>query len=109
MRNVAAAAAGLDPSERSSARADHHRTRWRRRSLFFVADDVAGPFQRVVEHRAHVVAELVGHVARKPVWERRLLVQVGADVDPSSLHKVSSEPAAIGLSRDSREVLREVS
>ena len=32
VRSVAAAAAGLEPSERSSASADHQRTRWRRRS-----------------------------------------------------------------------------
>jgi hypothetical protein len=77
--------------------------------MFFVADDVPGPFQRVVEHRSHVVAELVGDVARKPIGKRRLLVQVGADVDPSALNEMSREPATVGLSRDSREVLREVS
>ena len=65
--------------------------------MLFVADDVAGAFERVVEHRAHVVAELVGDVARQPVGERRLLVEVGADVAPSALDEMAREPAAVGL------------
>ena len=110
LRRVAAAAAGLEASERSRASADHQRTRCRKlfRDRSVIQHRFAGIIQHPLEQALIFRRELVGGFAFFPLRERGIRLHIMADICPAALDEVLRQAFALALVRLAGQIFGQV-